>query len=170
MYEHILVPVDGSETSLLGVDEAVRLSKISGGTIRLFHAIDDQSFSLAMSSIAYEDNWREELRKVGRAILQTARARCAAGGCEAQTTMCESFALPVHRRVLEAAAAWPADLIVVGTHGRRGVKRAFLGSGAESILREATVPVLLVRDANRERSGADQATRRIDATTEAAVG
>jgi nucleotide-binding universal stress UspA family protein len=47
--------------------------------------------------------------------------------------------------ILEEAAAWPADLIVVGTHGRRGIGRALLGSDAEQIARSATVPVLLVR-------------------------
>ena len=50
------------------------------------------------------------------------------------------------RLILEAALQWRADLIVMGTHGRRGVSRAVLGSDAETVLRKATVPVLFVRD------------------------
>ena len=57
----------------------------------------------------------------------------------------ECFARRTADVILDAAQAWPADLIVIGTHGRRGPSRWFLGSDAEDVLRGATVPVLLVR-------------------------
>ena len=47
--------------------------------------------------------------------------------------------------VAEESTVWDADLVVVGTHGRRGLSRVLLGSGAESVLRLATVPVLVIR-------------------------
>jgi nucleotide-binding universal stress UspA family protein len=62
-------------------------------------------------------------------------------------TLREMLAGRVFEQVLEEADAWKADLIVIGTHGRRGVRRMFLGSDAEQILRSASVPVLLVRGA-----------------------
>ena len=67
----------------------------------------------------------------------------------------ESFAGRVCDLVVEEAATWPADLIVIGTHGRRGVGRLFMGSDAEQVLRLATVPVLLVR--NREATAGSAA-------------
>ncbi|MCZ8383784.1 universal stress protein [Achromobacter xylosoxidans] len=65
----------------------------------------------------------------------------------AETVLCDSQGRPVKERILELARAWPADLIVMGTHGRRGVGRALLGSCAEGVIRQSNVPVLLARAA-----------------------
>jgi nucleotide-binding universal stress UspA family protein len=59
--------------------------------------------------------------------------------------MVEAFGAEAGERIIEQASAWPADLIVCGTHGRRGVRRILMGSDAEYILRHSSVPVLMVR-------------------------
>ena len=61
------------------------------------------------------------------------------------TVLKDSFAGRVSDLVIKEAGAWPADLIVLGTHGRRGLGRLFMGSDAEAIVRSAPVPVLLLR-------------------------
>ncbi|MGG4052223.1 universal stress protein [Delftia tsuruhatensis] len=146
MYQHILVPVDGSPTSTKGLDEAIRLAKLSGGRLRLIHIIDDLSLALAMDAYSgVAGNWRNELHTHALTVLDMARDRAAAQGVSAEVVLRDIYKNTVHEQVLAEAADCHADLIVIGTHGRRGLGRWVLGSSAEQILRMAQVPVLLVR-------------------------
>ena len=146
MYQRILVPVDGSSTSKLGLEEAIRLAKLTQGQLRLLHVIDELSFALGMDAYAgYSVDWLKVVRENGRRLLDEACATARAAGVEADTVLCDTFSSPVYELVNAEVRKWPADLIVVGTHGRRGIGRAVMGSGAENILRHASVPVLLVR-------------------------
>lgn len=146
MYQRILVPVDGSSTSSHGLAEAIRLATLTHGRLRLMHVIDELSFALAMDAYAgHTGDWLAELRAAGTRLLEEGRAKAAAEGVEADFVLCDSFRGAVPERVAAEAASWPADLIVLGTHGRRGLGRMVMGSSAEHILRTATVPVLLVR-------------------------
>jgi nucleotide-binding universal stress UspA family protein len=146
MYQRILVPVDGSATSKRGLEEALRLAKLTQGQVRLFHVVDELSFALAMDAYSgYAGDWLKVLRDNGKRILDEAMATARAAGVEADAQLCDSFSGSVHEKVNAEVAKWPADLIVLGTHGRRGVGRVVMGSSAEHVLRYATVPVLLVR-------------------------
>ena len=146
MYQRILVPVDGSSTSSHGLAEAIRLAGLTHGRLRLMHVIDELSFALAMDAYAgHAGDWLAELRAAGTKLLEEGRAKAAAEGVEADCVLCDNFRGAVPERVAAEAASWPADLIVLGTHGRRGLGRMVMGSSAEHILRTATVPVLLVR-------------------------
>jgi len=89
----------------------------------------------------------ELLRESGEKILQHAKSRVAKNGLRVDAELFDSFAGRVCDLVVDAARAWRADLIVLGTHGRRGIGRLMLGSDAELIVRSAPVPVLLVRAA-----------------------
>jgi nucleotide-binding universal stress UspA family protein len=146
MYQRILVPVDGSPTSTRGLQEAVRLAKLTQGRLRLLHVVDDLSFALAMDAYAgYSGDWMQALRDGGKQVLDDAKAIVAAAGLEAETVLYDSVEGRVHELTVAEAAKWPADLIVIGTHGRRGIGRLVLGSSAEYVLRLSPVPVLLVR-------------------------
>jgi len=146
MYQRILVPVDGSQTSQRGLEEAIGLAKLTHGRLRLLHAIDDLSFALALDAYSGRPGtWMEELRENGRRILDTAKASADAAGIEADTVLCDRATGAVYEQVTTEADIWHADLIVVGTHGRRGADRLVMGSSAENILRHAHVPVLLTR-------------------------
>ena len=146
IYQKILVPIDGSDTARSGLDEAIRLAQLSGGQLRVFHVIDDLSFALALDAYAgHPGDWLQALREEGTRLLDDAKHAAAAAGVQAEGVLHESFNGKVPDVVAAEARNWPADLIVVGTHGRRGIGRLMLGSGAESILRTAPVPVLLVR-------------------------
>ncbi|MCG3189203.1 MAG: hypothetical protein LKCHEGNO_01489 [Burkholderiaceae bacterium] len=72
----------------------------------------------------------------------------------AETALNDTFTARVCDVVVQEALEWKADLIVIGTHGRRGASRLLLGSDAEQVLRLAPVPVLLVRDAGLASRGA----------------
>ncbi len=147
MYQQILVPVDGSPTSDRGLDEAIRLARLTGGRLRLMHVVDELSLALGSSGgygVASPDMF-QLLRDGGEQILAQARARVEAASLPVDTVLDDTLGGRVADLVVAQAAKWPADLIVIGTHGRRGVGRLLMGSGAEQILRLAPVPVLLVR-------------------------
>ncbi|VTU31001.1 Putative universal stress protein [Variovorax sp. PBL-H6] len=146
MYQRILVPVDGSATAQRGLEEATRLGKLTQGRLRLIHVIDELSFALAMDAYAgHAGDWLSLLRVDGERLLAQAKAVAEAAGVEADTVLYDRRSGQVDELVTAEAARWPADLIVLGTHGRRGVGRVLMGSSAEHILRHAPVPVLLVR-------------------------
>jgi nucleotide-binding universal stress UspA family protein len=146
MYQRILVPVDGSETSFLGVDEAIRLAGVTGGRLRFLHALDEMSVALALDAYGgYLGDLPAALHENAREMLEGVKASARAAGVQADSVLNDSLKDKVADVVAAQARQWPADLIVAGTHGRRGVRRLVLGSGAESILRTAPVPVLLVR-------------------------
>lgn len=148
MYQRILVPVDGSETSNRGLDEALRLAAVVGGRVRVLHAIDELSFALAMDAYAGNPGgWLDTLRDQGAQLLARAATQAAQAGVQVDTVLRDEFRSPVHQVVNDEARDWGAELIVLGTHGRRGLGRLVMGSSAEQILRTARVPVLLVRSA-----------------------
>jgi len=146
MYQRILVPLDGSDTSDLGLTEAIRLAQLTHARLRLIHVIDELSFAFTADAYSYRaGELLDLLRKNGADILEKALATVRAQGIEADTVLYENLDKTVQQRVISEAETWKADLIVIGTHGRRGVRRMMLGSSAEGILRGAHVPVLLVR-------------------------
>lgn len=148
MYHRILVPIDGSPTSDRGVDEATRLALVTGGRIKLMHVLDEITMTAELAAYAGNmGDWMEELRQDARKLVDRSAASVRGRGVDVTTFVQDSFAGPLHEPVTAEALAWKADLIVLGTHGRRGLMRLYLGSGAESILRFSPVPVLLVRHA-----------------------
>jgi nucleotide-binding universal stress UspA family protein len=142
MFKRILVPVDGSETSTRALVAALQLARDSGGRVRVIHAIDELAY---LTGFEYTGQILEAARKHAAATLGDALAIARAGGVPADSRLIEAGGQRLGEVVAEQAHAWEADLVVVGTHGRRGVRRMLLGSGAEQVLRLAPVPVLAVR-------------------------
>ena len=146
MYEKILVPVDGSPTSSRGLQEAILLAKLAGARIKLLHVVDEISFmSSVEAAMALTAEMVQLLKEGGEQVLQEASTQVRAAALEVETELVESYTGRVSDLVIEKAREWGAQLIVLGTHGRRGVGRMLLGSDAEQILRQSPVPVLLVR-------------------------
>ena len=167
MYQRILVPIDGSATAARGLDEAIRLAKLTGGTLQLLHALDDLSMATGYETYAvYAGDVIPLLRQTGAKLLGEAKARVEAAGVKVETVLLEVFAVRVSDLVVEHAKSWPADLIVIGTHGRRGVGRLLLGSDAEQIVRMSPVPVLLIR-APEIDAAPDAAREAVASTAEA---
>ncbi len=146
MYQRILVPVDGSPTSNRGLQEAIALARLTHGRIRLLHVVDPMTYGFMMDSYSgYVGDWMTSLREAGEKLLQASRASVVAAGVPADIVMHEGLQQRLCEFVEQEIDGWKADLVVIGTHGRRGVSRMLLGSDAERIVRSATVPVLLVR-------------------------
>lgn len=149
VYKRILVPVDGSPTSIAGLNEALRLARNQKARVRLIHIVDERMiFSTAEAGMNIEPVI-ESLKDGGKRILESAAKLASARGVRAETDMVENAASQVADVLVSRARRWRADLVVMGTHGRRGVNRLVLGSDAELVVRNSPVPVLLVRSARR---------------------
>ena len=146
MYQRILVPIDGSPTSSRGLQEAIKLAKLTGARLRLIHVVDSISFATGMEAATMVTaEMLGLMRQGGEQLLAKASARVEKAGVRVDSVLFDSIAGRVCDLVVEQATQWRAGLIVLGTHGRRGIGRMLLGSDAEMIARLATVPVLLVR-------------------------
>jgi len=144
MYQKILVAVDGSATSLRGLDEAVRLAKAMSGRLRLVHVVDE--LIVADPPAAAFELISQVLREAGTKVLAEAASRAKRADVPCEHKLIETLGVRAADEIVREAQEWAADLIVVGTHGRRGLKRLAMGSDAEMVLRRAPVPVLMVRD------------------------
>ena len=145
-FRHILVPVDGSPTSDKALDEAIRLAIFSGAKISLLHVIDDLSHVTGFEpAINHVHQMVPLMRAAGENLLAKEGEKVLAHGLQVECVLIAEGPGRVFEHVVEHARISHADLIVLGSHGRRGVKRVLLGSDAEQIIRHAPVPVLVVR-------------------------
>jgi len=145
MYQRILVPVDGSGTARRGLEEAVALAEALKSTIRLVHIVIPLPELYPPLSKPAAQELLDQLRSSGESILHDALTAVRSAGVAVESRLIEALGEQAGERIIEQAAAWPAQLIVCGTHGRRGVRRLLVGSDAEYIVRHSPVPVLMVR-------------------------
>jgi nucleotide-binding universal stress UspA family protein len=147
MFDRILVPIDGSATSNRGLAEAIAMAKLMGGRIKLLHAFEMPPMAIGTeAALMRGEDIYNVARDAGQVVLSAAAASVKAAGLEVEEQLLDCAGKRLCDHVADAARAWPASLIVLGSHGRRGIQRLLLGSDAEQILRCAPVPVLLVRD------------------------
>ncbi|WPG40936.1 universal stress protein [Variovorax sp. EBFNA2] len=165
MYHRILVPIDGSPVSLRGLEEAIRLAELTGAVLRLVHVVDELKYVTGFERLAGGPDLVLLMEEAGEQILQQGRERAEHAGIQTETLLFTSVSGRLCDLVAEQARAWNADLIVMGAHGRRGGGRVPLGSGADEILRLATVPVLLVRSPSDDDEAGSGGTGRIFLTT-----
>lgn len=146
MYTRILVPTDGSSTARKALEEAARLARLTGGNIRLLHVLDPLEHLAGLETASvYMQDLLPTLEQAGEELLAKAKSDPAVAGVAVETELSESPGARVSEVIVDRAKSWGADLIVLGTHGRRGIERVMLGSDAEQVVRIAPVPVLLVR-------------------------
>jgi nucleotide-binding universal stress UspA family protein len=145
MYQRILVPVDGSHTSTLGLQEAVRMAIDQRARLRLIHVVDDAVIAQNFEGYVNSGDLLDSLREAGESAIAKAVALAKRHDIKAEASVIETMQDRIADVIVREAKKWKADLIVMGTHGRGGVGRVVLGSDAEAVLRETPVPVLLVR-------------------------
>ncbi len=146
MYDRILVPIDGSPPSLRGLQEAIALGKCVGAKLVLLHIVDDFPMVVEMAPAPAYQQTLELMRQRGQEVLARAHDTVQAAGLEAEVLLRDVQQETVADAILDQARASSCQLIVMGTHGRRGMKRLAMGSDAELVLRASPVPVLLVRE------------------------
>lgn len=146
MFKRILVPVDGSPTANKALVAALQIARDGGARVVLVHVVEELAFVDGYDMYGgHSGELLRVMREAGEKLLDEALAIAQAAGVEADKMLFDKFGERLGEVVADAARQWRADLIVVGTHGRRGLARVFLGSGAEQIIRLVPVPVLVIR-------------------------
>jgi len=160
MYERILVAVDGSNTSNLALNEAISLAKIHHASLRLVHVIDPimtytviEGWTPRMVPLDFA-NFQKAAEATGEKVIANCSATVREAGVRFDTVLLavDKLGQHVYDVIEDEVKRWPADLIVIGTHGRGGAARFFLGSVAERLTRIASKPVLLIRADNAQAS------------------
>ncbi|RDS87725.1 universal stress protein [Pseudomonas fluorescens] len=150
MYARLLVPIDGSATARLAIDEAAELAGLCGAAVVLVHVIEEVEHSNGFEQPSiYINEVRPLFLANGQKILDRAKGELATPGVAAETVLLEGKGDRVSELIALQATLSEADIIVLGTHGRRSVDRFLLGSDAEQVARIATVPVMRVRSRGR---------------------
>jgi nucleotide-binding universal stress UspA family protein len=145
MYARILVPVDGSEAAARGLNEGIKLAQDLKAHVRLVHVVEPWVM-VSMDTMAVNAHQiADHIRSIGAELLKECEATAAKAGIKVDTELVEKIGGTAGEHIVRKAKEFNADLIVCGTHGRRGIRRLLMGSDAEYIVRRTPVPVLLVR-------------------------
>lgn len=148
MYKKIFVAIDDSPTSQKALGEAIQLAKTSNATLCIAHAADESLLAqhgMGLGSYIDVEGTKQAIRDTSNALLDEAAQLAAGAGLTAEKMLLEASDKRVAELIAEGAESWGADLIVVGTHGRRGIARLLVGSVAENLTRLATTSLLMVR-------------------------
>ncbi len=144
MFRHLLVPLDGSDVAQRALDHAIDYAHSSGGEIDLIHVIDRRIVQAAPKALPLDaqKSLLEKLEEHGSGVLEQAAGTARSRGVRAHTHLVHGI---IAEEVERVSTRIGCDLIVMGTHGRRGWAPMILGSVAESVLQRCTASVLLVR-------------------------
>ncbi|MGL4609264.1 MAG: universal stress protein [Trueperaceae bacterium] len=147
MYKRILLPIDGSECSKVALEHGLQLAKTFGAEVVLLHSVENPLTLYAVpETIAYNKELFDTLKETGKKTLESAKTLADHQGVKATTNLVEN-ARPLEA-ILEHLKT--CDLVVMGTHGRRGFERWMLGSVAEGVLRHADKPCLMIRHTDKK--------------------
>lgn len=143
MYKRILVGIDDSKTASLALRHAIGLARQQRARLRLVSVVDEAGLDVA----PYQTELWDARIKAARALLRKSQAMASASAVKADTKLIEMEGIGQRTAelIVKEAQGWPAELTVVGTHGRRGFSHLVLGSVAEGVIRLSSGPVLLVR-------------------------
>ena len=144
MYQRILVPIDGSATSNHALQEAIKFARLHHAQLKLIHVLEDMGYYDMENYINYTE-LVESVRDSVKKMLANATELVRQEGVVVAEKLLEAQGKRIANVIVEEAMQWPADLIIIGTHGRSGFNRLLLGSIAEGVLRTARIPILLIR-------------------------
>ncbi|ACC74628.1 universal stress protein [Paraburkholderia phymatum] len=147
MYPRIMVAIDGSDTSKLALDEAIRIAKAGPSNVLAVLVFESEAEVVGYGGLVIPNSQVEELRATALSILGEAKETLDQNGVAGGGELIEkpSEKIDIATLLQQQAERWEANLVVLGTHGRRGLQRMVIGSVAESFVRQSNCPVLLVR-------------------------
>lgn len=148
MCKRIFVAIDGSSTAQAALVEAIQFASLPNMSLCIGTALDLGVLvhnETALGAIINVAEAQATMRQAAEKLLDEAVAKAEAAGLKPYRILIESEKKRTAELIVDAAARWDADLIVIGTHGRRGFQRLVMGSVAENLVRIATTSVFLVR-------------------------
>jgi nucleotide-binding universal stress UspA family protein len=148
MFKRIVVAIDGSRTSRRAFESALELAVTHSAELQPYYVVENAPVYYDVPG--YDPSiLRDELANQGAKLAGEANAEMKQRGVQGAVVIAEGSSVDdVAEMVLAATTAFNADLLVMGTHGRKGFQRLILGSVAERCLRQATLPVLLIPTAS----------------------
>ena len=145
MFKHILVPVDGSSTANQALEKAASIAQAFKSAVTVVCVIDLYAFVGLGGEVAYgQAEYLDAATAEAHLAINNARLFFDTSGLAVTTTVLEGQV--IYKSILEAADSAQADLIVMGSHGRKGLEKLVLGSVAAQILSHTHLPVMIVRD------------------------
>ena len=147
MYKRIAVAIDGSKTSDTALNEAINLAVELGSTLLLLHVCEELPILWepdGMSVVPIQDIIKV-IEDAGNALLKKCKEQVANRGIAVEAKLVETVGGHIGSVISDETKKWNADLLVVGTHGRKGFQHLLMGSVAEGVIRTASIPVLMVR-------------------------
>jgi nucleotide-binding universal stress UspA family protein len=151
MYTRILVPVDGSDAAARGLDEAIDLALHLKAHVQLVHVVEPWIMMAPETMPVTVHQIADIRRSAGAKLLEECEDKVAKAGVQVDAELIETLlGGTAGECIVNKAKEANADLVICGTHGRRGVRRLLMGSDAEYIVRRSSVPVLLVRNQESE--------------------
>ncbi|GAA0449622.1 universal stress protein [Halococcus dombrowskii] len=151
MYDTILVPTDGSEGAEAAARHALALANAFDSDLRFLSVVDDRSSSSGFTGLdSLADEQRDVLDEGAAENLRSLEALATDAAIPFESTV--EHGIP-HRTILDHADEHDADLVAMGTHGRTGLQRVFVGSVTERVVRTSDVPVFTTRAAPDEDAG-----------------
>jgi nucleotide-binding universal stress UspA family protein len=155
MFQRILIPIDGSSCSDEAVDQGLALALSLGARVTFLYVVEDPFAYLPADLPAYTDV-RDDMRRAGDELLAAVSQRARERGVAADARLVTGTLIHPVQAILDAEVDY--DLVLMGTHGRRGFDRMFLGSVTDGVLRRSTKPHLVIRcqPSQREEAGAGE--------------
>lgn len=148
MYRHVFIAIDDSRTSRKALEEAISVARLNGASLEIVHAIDEELvhvFHTRGVTTVNAKQLKHALESGGEEVLDRAVESAREAGVEARARLLKGHGEHTDDLIAQAIEDSGADLLVVGSHGRRGVRRMLLGSVAENLVRKVAISVLIVR-------------------------
>ncbi|MDD2881238.1 MAG: universal stress protein [Rhodoferax sp.] len=149
MCKRIFVAVDGSATAQAALVEAIQFARLPDTSLCIGTVLDASPLgqnSMGMGALIDVDQVKANMRQAAETLLDQAVAKAEGAGLLPYRILIESDKKRIAESIADAAKQWDADLIVIGTHGRRGFERLVMGSVAENLVHIATTSLFLVRN------------------------
>ncbi len=145
MFKSILVPTDGSDLSEKAARGAVDLAKLTGGRIVAISVAEPYPFTPVMEGAYVADLtlYDQQTRKYAQMHVEKVAEIAAKSGVACETNVAQSF--NPYEEIIKAAKEHHCDLIVMASHGRKGLNKLFLGSETQKVLADSTIPVMVFR-------------------------
>ncbi|WP_077562227.1 universal stress protein [Polaromonas sp. C04] len=170
MFTNILVPFDGSSTAERALRLAIGMAGQEHAKLTLFYVLNENVAmgDMQMAPPSLYRSHLEGLRRRGNEVLEQARIIASSAGVEPRLILCETAVRRAAEAICEEATKG-YDVVVIGTHGRRGLQKLVLGSDAEAVSRTCIIPVILVPGASTSAlaSSYDTSTQTLPSPQEA---
>ncbi len=158
MYKNLVIAVDGSNTSMQALEHAVELAKLSGAKLTMVNIANPTEYMALAPEFLQHESYESAALAQGNEVLDKAE-QCAQElgltNINRHLAVSTKGARDMAQQLVNFAEAQKADLLVLGTHGRTGLMHLLMGSFAETVMRQSTLPLLVLRGVPAEDSSDD---------------